>query len=189
MRRNHLMLLFTTVTMAGALTIPVHAQCGASMIGPKAAIAFQALPALAAGSPRLGTQDEKKADAAAASGATMVGLWKVAYVSGGVVVDQAFDAWHTDGTEILNDTPPPATGNVCLGVWSQKGNVYKLNHPSWTFDGNGNLNGTAVIRESVTVDPHGNSFSGTFTVDVYDLSNNLLYHLDGQVSGQRIMAD
>jgi len=39
------------------------------------------------------------------------------------------------------------------------------------------------------VDPHGNTFTGTFTVDVYDLSNNLLYHLSGTVSGDRITAD
>lgn len=183
MQRNHLTLLFTTVTLGAALNMPAHGQCGASMIGPKAAIAFHSLPA-----PRIEALDLKKADASP-SGAGMVGLWKVVYFSGGVVVDQAFDAWHSDGTETLNDTPPPATGNVCLGVWSQKGNVYKLNHPSWTFDANGNLNGTAVIRESVTVDSHGNSFSGTFTVDVYDLSNNLLYHVAGTVSGERITAD
>jgi hypothetical protein len=118
-----------------------------------------------------------------------VGLWKVAFVSDNVVVDQAFDAWHADGTETLVDTPPPSTGNVCLGVWSQNGNIYKLNHPSWTFDLNGNLTGTAVIRETVSVDSHGNNFSGTFTVDVYDLSGNNLAHFGGTVSGQRITAE
>jgi len=182
MQRNALLLL-TTVTLTAALSTPALAQCGASMIGPKSGIAYQALP-----QSRLGTQELKKADAAPAGG-SMVGLWKVAFVSGGYIVDQAFDAWHSDGTETLNDTPPPSTGNVCLGVWSQTGKVYKLNHPSWTFDANGNLTGTAVIREQVTVDPHGNTFTGTFTVDVYDLSNNLLYHLSGTVSGDRITAD
>jgi hypothetical protein len=181
--KQNVLLLFTTVILGAALTTPALAQCGASMIGPKATVAYQALPQA-----RLFTQELKKADSSPAGG-SMVGLWKVAFVSSGFVVDQAFDAWHSDGTETLNDTPPPSSGNVCLGVWSQKGNIYKLNHPSWTFDGNGNLTGTAVIREQVTVDSHGNSFSGTFTVDVYDLSNNLLYHLSGTVSGDRITAE
>jgi hypothetical protein len=59
--------------------------------------------------------------------ANIVGLWKITFTSGGQVVDQGFDAWHSDGLEVLNDTPPPATGNVCLGVFAQTGHcTFKL---------------------------------------------------------------
>lgn len=46
---------------------------------------------------------------------SIVGLWMTTFTSGGQVVDSGFDQWNADGTEILNDTPPPATGNVFLG--------------------------------------------------------------------------
>ncbi len=121
---------------------------------------------------------------------TIVGLWKVTFVSGGQTVDEGFDQWNVGGTEILNDTPPPATGNVCLGVWEQTGQLsYKLKHPSWTFDSAGNLNGTVIIREQPIVDPRGDSFKGPFTYDVYDLNGNLLEHAAGIITGQRITVD
>jgi hypothetical protein len=121
---------------------------------------------------------------------SIVGLWKITFVSGGQVVDQGFDQWNIGGTEILNDTPPPATGNVCLGVWVQTGRfTYKLKHPSWTFDNGGNLNGTVIIREQRILDPRGNTFKGSFTLDVYDLSGNLLEHAAGTITGQRITVD
>jgi hypothetical protein len=121
---------------------------------------------------------------------SMVGLWNVTFVAGGQVVDQGFDQWNSGGTEILNDTPPPSTGNVCLGVWAKTGpNTYKLKHPSWTFDPAGNLTGTAIIREQVTLDARGKTFKGPVTVDVFDLNGNLLFHLDAVVTGQRITVD
>jgi len=76
--------------------------------------------------------------------ASIVGLWQVTYSSGGTVTDMAFEVFHSDGTEMLNDITPPAEGNVCLGVWTQTGSTtFKLTHPSWTFDANGNLTATA----------------------------------------------
>ena len=120
-------------------------------------------------------------------GPSIVGLWKIAFSSGGQVVDQGFDLWTSDGTEILNDTTPPAEGNVCLGVWEKVGpRTFQLYHPSWTFDANGNLTGTAIIREVVTLDRKGQSFSGTSTIDFIDLDNNNVGHLDGQVQATRI---
>src|SRR5436190_1239192 len=48
---------------------------------------------------------------------TIVGLWSVQFLAFGQVVDAGFDVWNVDGTEILNDTSAPSTGNVCLGTW------------------------------------------------------------------------
>lgn len=121
---------------------------------------------------------------------SIVGLWKTISMSGGQVVDEAFDQWNSDGTEVLNDNPSPLLGNVCLGVYIRSGpGTYKLKHPSWTYDNAGNLNGTAIIREHITVASSGNSYSGTFTVDLYDLDGNHLGQLSGTVTGQRITVD
>ena len=121
---------------------------------------------------------------------SIVGLWRVTFTVGGQIVDEGFDVWHSDGTEVLNDTVAPSTGNVCLGVWQQTGRrTYKLKHPSWTYDANGVLTGTAIIRENVTIDRSGRTFSGTQTLDVYDLNNNLLFHGEGEITGKRITVD
>lgn len=121
---------------------------------------------------------------------SIVGVWNVNFVSGGVSVDQGFDLWSSDGTEVLNDTPPPATGNVCVGVWIKTAETtFKLKHVSWTFDAGGNLNGTAIIRETVTLGSGADSYQGPFTVDVFDLSGKNLMHFDGTVTGFRVKVD
>lgn len=178
-----------TITFCVGLTSQANAQCAAGMLaksgsfttpawqnGPAAleALRLQPLPA-----PELATP-----------AATIVGLWNITFTSGGQVVDQGFDVWHSDGTELLNDTPAPATGNICVGIYARTATLaFKLYHPSWTFDDKGNLNGTAIIREQVTLDPNGDSFQGTFTVDTYDLAGNHLFNLAGTVSAKRIKVD
>jgi hypothetical protein len=118
---------------------------------------------------------------------SIVGLWQVSFLYDGEVFDEAFDAWHSDGNEVLNDYTNPIEGNVCLGVWEQTGkNTFKLKHPSWTFDSGGNLTGTAIIRETVIVNAGAQSYSGPVTVDVYDLSGNLTATYSEQVEAKRI---
>jgi hypothetical protein len=125
----------------------------------------------------------------AAANASIVGLWFIQFSSGGYIVDQAFDVWHSDGTEILNDYTNPIEDNVCLGVWTQTGQTYKLKHPSWTFDTSGNLTGTAIIGETVTVDAESNTFSGTYTIDLFDTSGNPVGQYNGTVKAARVMPD
>ena len=125
----------------------------------------------------------------AGANSSIVGLWFIQFSSGGYIVDQAFDAWHSDGTEILNDFTDPIEDNVCLGVWSQSGQTYKLKHPSWTFDTNGTLTGTAFIGETVTLAGDGNSFSGTYTINLYDITGKPAGQYHGTVSATRVMPD
>src|SRR5215469_185738 len=104
---------------------------------------------------------------------TIVGMWHVFLVSAGQPFDEGYEVWHSDGTEILNDIAPPVSangaGNVCLGVYKKSGpGTYKLRHIGWFIDGNGNLAGTGVITETITVDPGGDSFPGTFDFKQYD---------------------
>jgi hypothetical protein len=118
----------------------------------------------------------------------------VTFNADGQVFDQGFDQWHSDGTEILNDTAPPqppnGAGTVCLGVFKKTGpRAYELNHPFWSFDANGNLVATGVFRESVTVDAGGDSYGGSFTFDLFDLSGNLIDEVKGTLTATRITPD
>jgi len=126
--------------------------------------------------------------AQAASG--IVGLWMTNVIVGGQPFGQGFEAFTSDGLEVLNDTSAPSTGNVCLGVWTvaQYGDI-KVKHPAWSFDEAGNLIGTIVIGETLTLGRFGDTFRGTLTVDIYDLNLVLVGHLDGQVTGRRISVD
>jgi len=118
---------------------------------------------------------------------SIVGLWNVTFTSGGQTVDVAFDAWHSDGTEILNDYTNPIEGNVCLGVWTQTGpRTYVLKHPSWSFDTSGNLLGTVWIHENLILSPDCNSYHGNYTYDVYDATGAFVVEYTGQISATRI---
>jgi hypothetical protein len=127
----------------------------------------------------------------------IVGFWKVKFVSVGnpgipdeTVIDNGFVQWHGDGTEIMNSSRPPATGNFCLGVWQKSGpNSYDLNHFGLSSDLGGNLIGPAQIRERVTLDRTGDRYEGTFTIDQYDLSGNPGPHVSGRITATRITVE
>ena len=133
----------------------------------------------------------------AASDDRIVGFWKVKFVSegtpgitDGTVIDNAFVQWHGDGTEIMNSSRPPATGNFCLGVWQKSGpSRYDLNHFGLSSDLGGNLIGPAQIRERVTLDRTGDRYEGTFTIDQYDLLGNPGPHLEGRITATRITVE
>ena len=118
---------------------------------------------------------------------SFVGLWDAKVISSGQVIDEGFDAFHSDGTEILVDQSNPITDNVCLGVWQQTGpSTIKLKHPSWYFDTNGNLLGVVVIHETLTLDPDCDSYHGTSTEDVFDTQGNKLAAYTAQITAKRI---
>jgi hypothetical protein len=126
--------------------------------------------------------------------ASIVGLWHVYFTSDGQPFDEGYDMWLSDGLEILNDTAPPqpanGAGTVCLGVYKKIGSrTYKLKHPFWGFDEKSQLAGTGLISEVVTVDPGGNGYHGTFTFDVFDTGNNLVFEAKGTLKAERITPD
>jgi hypothetical protein len=128
-------------------------------------------------------------------GNSIVGLWKVSFTAtdGSGYTDFGYSQWHGDGTELLNSgSHAPATQNYCLGVWQQTGDrTYKLNHFALSYDfTSGVLNGKVNIREQVTLGPHGNRYSGTFTIDVYDpTGTTVVNHVTGNIVGKRITVD
>jgi hypothetical protein len=187
--------------LAGLLTLLAPAGQAQCFVSGRLRAAFSrpaiGAPAVQPG-PAIGSQAAKHEpaqaiparEAAQAADATIVGLWKVTFTSGGQVTDLGFDLWHADGTEVLNDDPPPSTGNVCVGVWASAGHLsYKLKHVSWIYDNSGNLTGTATIRENIMLAASGNSYKGSATVDIYDLEGNNVYHDKGELSAERITVD
>jgi len=186
---NKLALMVAGLSMAAAMT--ASADCGVHVNRLSAhAKVFTSDTADRAATNEALPLENPGVDAESAQGASIVGLWISTFTSGGQVVDQGFDQWNSEGTEILNDDPAPATGNVCLGVFVQSGpTTYKLKHPSWTFDSNGNLTGTAILREKVTVAPDGKSYSGAYSLDFFDLSNNPAGQFTGTLKAQRITVD
>ncbi len=100
-------------------------------------------------------------------------------------VDSGFVTWHDDGTELMNSGRAPVSGSFCMGVWKQVGpNTYRLNHwalswipayqpgqtQSWSPFGVDQAFapvGPTNIQEEVTLNHHGDSYSGVFRLTQY----------------------
>jgi hypothetical protein len=109
--------------------------------------------------------------------ASIVGIWKFEWLSdgksksgppAGVLLDFGLQAWHDDGTEIMNSgNQNPADSNFCMGAWQQVGrSTFRLNHIPLAYNG-GNYVGPVKITETVTVSPSGNKFTGTVSITPY----------------------
>jgi len=123
------------------------------------------------------------------STASILGLWKGIYFSGGELNDVSFEQFSAGGTELLNDVGAFNAGNnFCIGAWKQVGpRSYDLLHTFFVFDGN-NAIGVCIVEAHFLVSRDGNRFTGTWAQDNYDLSGTLLpgTHFDGTMSGTRI---
>jgi hypothetical protein len=126
---------------------------------------------------------------------SIVGMWLTEYLigDGPVLFDQAFQQFHSGGTEMmLSNAVPPALGNVCLGVWKAVGpRAVQLRHLAWNWDADGRLLGTFVLLATIDLERGGGQYSGTWTADSYDPSGTLLpeLHAEGIVRASRITAD
>lgn len=179
--------------MAGAVALlnvsvptDVLANCGAAAGPTLKPIALHLQDDSAYRGDRAG---ERQGDASSGQHASIVGLWKVTLTAGGTVIDVGFDAWHSDGTEILNDASP-VSHNMCLGVWVQTGpRRFQLKHPALRFDASGNVIGTLILRETNVVNRAGDRFTGTFTIEFFDLAGNTVFQGSGEIVGERITVD
>jgi hypothetical protein len=136
-------------------------------------------------------------------GASLVGMWKIQFLSqgntghtpsipDGAVIDFGYTQIHSDGTELLNSgAHAPVTQNFCMGVWGQTGFLgFELNHFALSYNSlSGELVNYINIREQLTLSPSGESFTGTFTIDVYDTSQNHVDHLAGNITANRVTVD
>jgi hypothetical protein len=177
---------WTKLVMCAALTVGLSAgafaSCGdsfAAMAAGKAMVSSAVGKQLATASP---------ADEPASS--SIVGLWYVQFSIGGQPIQEAFQNWNLGGTEVHNPNVDPRTSNICLGTWRKTGSgAVKLAHRVWSYDTNGNFQGTIHLRETVRLAQNGNAQTGTFTLDIYDPSGNFVTEVTGDVTGQRIRVE
>jgi hypothetical protein len=213
MKLQHRFAAYAVPLLAAAIAPSAMAGCG-DVRNLQTAIVF-AQPA--ANAQAITQRASEAARAAAASGAmsgasmsnassaaSIVGFWKIQLLSqgntsrnppipDGAVVDFGYTQWHSDGTEIFNSgARAPATENFCLGVWARSGFLtYELNHFALSYDAtSGVLNGKVNIQEQVTLDPSGELFTGTFTINIYDpTTGQQVDHIVGTVSASRVSVD
>jgi hypothetical protein len=109
-------------------------------------------------------------------GPSIVGLWKVEFIAlgntngipDGALIDFGTAQWNEDGTEsMVSGGRNPSDGDVCMGAWVQVGRAtFKLNHLGLAWSA-GAYVGPGKISETVTLDPSGNSFHGSFSITQY----------------------
>lgn len=125
--------------------------------------------------------------------APIVGLWAFKYTSlgnsvtlgipDGAPIDNGTTGWFADGNEItFSGARNPIVGATCIGVWKQTGErTYVLNHiglswnplaPSAAPAGPGNPDGgpgtpggPAFIKQWVTLNKDGQSYTGFFSIN------------------------
>jgi|HubBroStandDraft_2_1064218.scaffolds.fasta_scaffold232282_2 hypothetical protein len=131
----------------------------------------------------------------------IAGMWKFQFISkgntshnpsipDGALIDYGFLQWHTDGTEIQNSAGVPG-GGFCLGVWGQTGYLtFERNHFPIAFNPTtGKLANYINIHEQDTLSPSGDSYTGTFTEDIYDPTGKQVDQVVGTVSAERVTVD
>jgi hypothetical protein len=143
----------------------------------------------------------------------IVGMWKVTMTSMGndrppvsipdnAQLDEGYQQWHDDGTEIMNSNRDPATSNFCMGVWKQTGrSTFSLNHfalpwspadPTTSPKTAAAAVGPVRIQMIVTVDPPGDTFKGNFILTPYGTDETTVLlppgwaGLTGQITGKRV---
>jgi hypothetical protein len=188
--------LFTTLFVSQA-----SAGCG-DLTNWQGSFAF-AQPSVESASAAPAAQPKIASARGSMAGASIVGLWKVQFVSmgnvshnpsipDGAIIDFGYNQWHSDGTEILNSgMHEPATQNFCLGVWGQTGFLtFEINHFALSYDATTQLLTNYVnIREQITLSPSGDDYTGTFTIDVYTPNGTHVDHLAGTITGSRLTVD
>ncbi|HEX3430533.1 MAG TPA: hypothetical protein VHT03_06570 [Rhizomicrobium sp.] len=117
---------------------------------------------------------------------SIVGMWHVQYLVSGNLAFQSFQQWHVDNTEFEFADIPTITGDICMGVWNNVGRAYNLYHTAWTFDDNGNPNGTMVLTHVDRLNRRGDAFAGTFDLKFYDSNGNLINEITGDTQADRI---
>src|ERR1051326_2888102 len=173
------------MVLAVGFSVTARAQCGASFNSMAAAAASVRTQSGMA-------QSQVPNGAATASdnsvNTSIVGLWHIRFLVGDVQIQEAFQIWNTGGTEVHNPNVDPRQGNVCLGTWNEAApQTFKLNHRVWLYTPDGIFLGVGHLYETLTLADRGNTQSGSFTLDLYDLSGNKLAELAaGIVTGERI---
>jgi hypothetical protein len=168
------------------------AQCGGSFSALAAAAATvrnQSNLSQSASPPPVQNQSVAANDNAVNT--SIVGLWDIRFLVGGELFQEAFQIWNAGGTEVHNPNVDPRQGNVCLGTWTEAAPLtFKLAHRVFLYDTEGHFMAVGHLTETLRLSDRGNTHSGTFTIQAYDLAGNPLGgELSGTVVGERIVAN
>jgi hypothetical protein len=118
---------------------------------------------------------------------SIVGFWQLNYMDGhGHLLFPSLQQWHSDGTEFEFADIPTIPGDICMGTWTSSGRAYKLWHTAWTFDGNGNPNGSMILTVQDTLSKDGLSFAGPFDLKFLNMSGGTVQEITGKVFGKRL---
>jgi len=168
--------------LAIGLSSLAAASCGDSFTAMASGKAFA--------SSSMATQLGASTTAAYSGHSSIVGLWYVQFISGGVTIQEAFQNWNLGGTEVHNPNVDPRGGTVCLGTWVKApGGAYKLAHRVWNYDTSGNFLGVIHVSETIYLTNRGNAQTGSFKLDFYDPDGNFQTEIAGNVTGQRIQVE
>jgi hypothetical protein len=121
--------------------------------------------------------------------ASIVGLWHdIHTASDGTLFLEGYDTWHSDGTEDELGNLPPASGALCVGVYTKHGKKIDLTtHVAWLYDLSGDYQGTLNIVEENKVAADGNSYTGTFDAKFYDPNGVLFNEVSGTTTADRLV--
>jgi len=122
----------------------------------------------------------------AAGHQSIIGMWSVHYVSNAGFPDaSAYIQWHSDGLEFEGANVAP--GAFCQGTYRQaRDGSYHDYHIAWTFDSTGVVNGHWDETMVTTLGADGNSYSGTYVRDFYDVNGNFLFEDNGTMTATRL---
>ncbi len=149
------------------------------------AVALIGLAALGRPGPGAGAQDGTPA----ADGDRLVGSWILT-----VQATDGRDQWSFvnvatfgPGGVLVNTSPDSPLGH---GAWERAGDgAYAITFVIPDFDDEGDLEGLATVRATITLGSDGDTFSGPFATEVADLAGNVLFSFGGTAEGRRIAVE
>jgi hypothetical protein len=128
-----------------------------------------------------------------------IGSWQVTVSFAEGPPGRSLGTIDADGTIVVSIPPvmpwPGAAGDVLFlssahGAWEATGSDSAIvTFVGLVADGQGTLFGTATIRASITLNPDGETFSGSNTVTIADEAGNTMATRRGTIQGTRIVAE
>lgn len=121
---------------------------------------------------------------------TLVGFWRVTVTPDGVPAFRAFNQFNADGSSIEFDNSNPAGAQtIAVGPWERTGNnEYSFLEVNQLFDDHGYAGELRVLGK-IKLDASGDNFTSTFTFQVLDPADNIVFQGTGTAKGVRITID
>jgi hypothetical protein len=124
---------------------------------------------------------------------SLVGTWKVqvTVVTPGPFQFTAYNVFHADGTSVeFDNSNPPSTQTIAVGPWVKTGHdQFAYTSINQLFDNLGNFAGEFKLKAAITLDKAGNSFTSSFSFQVFDPLGNVVATGTGTAIGTRVTVE